>query len=237
MKFILIVLLTFSSVCYSQNQKSDVYTHQLFNNLLQKYVTSAGLVNYSGLKQDEKSLNRYLNELSKSKPDNSSNRNGTLAYWINAYNAFTLKLILDNYPLKSITNLNSGKPWDVKWITLGNEKYSLNNIENDIIRSVYKDNRIHFALNCAAISCPPLLNKAFTSYNIEELLDTQTRNFINSQANDLSSTKIKVSKVFEWYKKDFGDVTTFINKYSKTKINSNALISYKEYNWNLNRSK
>ena len=237
MKFILIVLLTFSSVCYSQNQKSDVYTHQLFNNLLQKYVTSAGSVNYSGLKQDEKSLNRYLNELSKSKPDNSSNRNGTLAYWINAYNAFTLKLILDNYPLKSITDLNSGKPWDVKWIALGNKKYSLNNIENDIIRSVYKDARIHFALNCAAISCPPLLNKAFTSYNIEELLNTQTRNFINSKANDLGSTKIKVSKVFEWYKKDFGDVTIFINKYSKTKINSNALISYKEYNWNLNRSK
>ena len=237
MKFILIILLTFSSVCYSQNKKSDVYTHQLFNNLLQKYVTSAGSVNYSGLKQDEKSLNRYLNELSKSKPDNSSNRNGTLAYWINAYNAFTLKLILDNYPLKSITELNSGKPWDVQWIALGNKKYSLNNIENDIIRSVYKDARIHFALNCAAISCPPLLNKAFTSNNIEELLDTQTRNFINSQANDLSSTKIKLSKVFEWYKKDFGDVTIFINKYSKTKINSNALISYKEYNWNLNRSK
>ena len=237
MKFILIILLTFSSVCYSQNKKSDVYTHQLFNNLLQKYVTSAGSVNYSGLKQDEKSLNRYLNELSKSKPDNSSNRNGTLAYWINAYNAFTLKLILDNYPLKSITDLNSGKPWDVQWIALGNKKYSLNNIENDIIRSVYKDARIHFALNCAAISCPPLLNKAFTSNNIEELLDTQTRNFINSQANDLSSTKIKLSKVFEWYKKDFGDVTIFINKYSKTKINSNALISYKEYNWNLNRSK
>ena len=237
MKFILIILLTFSSVCYSQNKKSDVYTHQLFNNLLQKYVTSAGSVNYSGLKQDKKSLNRYLNELSKSKPDNSSNRNGTLAYWINAYNAFTLKLILDNYPLKSITELNSGKPWDVQWIALGNKKYSLNNIENDIIRSVYKDARIHFALNCAAISCPPLLNKAFTSNNIEELLDTQTRNFINSQANDLSSTKIKLSKVFEWYKKDFGDVTIFINKYSKTKINSNALISYKEYNWNLNRSK
>ena len=237
MKFILILLLTFSSVCYSQNQKSDVYTHQLFNNLLQKHVTSAGSVNYSGLKQDEKSLNRYLNELSKNIPDNSSSRNGTLAYWINAYNAFTLKLILDNYPLKSITDLNKGKPWDVKWIALGNKKYSLNNIENDIIRSVYKDARIHFALNCAAISCPPLLNKAFTSNNIEELLYTQTRNFINSQANDLSLTKIKVSKVFEWYKKDFGDVTTFINKYSKTKINSNALISYKDYNWNLNRNK
>ena len=237
MKFILILLLTFSSLCYSQKRKSDEYTHQLLNSLLQKYVTSAGSVNYSGLKQDEKSLDRYLNELSKSIPDNSSNRNESLAYWVNAYNAFTLKLIIDNYPLKSITELNSGKPWDVKWITLGNKKYSLNNIENDIIRPVYKDARIHFALNCAAISCPPLLNKAFNSYNIEELLDTQTRNFINSQANDLGSTKIKVSKVFEWYKKDFGDVTTFINKYSKTKINNNALISYKEYNWNLNRSK
>jgi hypothetical protein len=236
MKFIFIILLTFSTVCYSQKSKSDDQTHQLFNNLLQKYVTSYGSVNYLALKQDEKSLDRYLNELSKNIPDNSSSRNVSLAYWINAYNAFTLKLILDNYPLKSITDLNNGKPWDVKWITLGNKKYSLNNIENDIIRPVYKDARIHFALNCAAISCPPLLNKAFTSNNIEELMDTQTRNFINSQANDLGSTKIKVSKVFDWYKKDFGDVTAFISKYSKTKINSNALISYKEYNWSLNKS-
>ena len=237
MKFIFIILLTFSSVCYSQKTKSDDQTHQLFNNLLQKYVTSYGSVNYLALKQDEKSLDRYLNELSKNIPDNLSSRNVSLAYWINAYNAFTLKLILDNYPLKSITDLNNGKPWDVKWITLGNKKYSLNNIENDIIRPVYKDARIHFALNCAAISCPPLLNKAFTSNNIEELMDTQTRNFINSQANDLGSTKIKVSKVFDWYKKDFGNVTAFISKYSKTKINSNAIISYKEYNWDLNKSK
>lgn len=237
MKSILIILLTFSSLCYGQKSKFDDQTHQQFNNLLQKYVTSTGSVNYLGLKQDEKTLDKYLNELSKNIPDNSSSRNASLAYWINTYNAFTLKLILDNYPLKSITDLNNGKPWDVKWITLANKKYSLNNIENDIIRPVYKDARIHFVLNCAAISCPPLLNKAFTSNNLEEFMEASTRSFINSQANDLSSTKIKISKVFDWYKKDFGDVTAFISKYSKTKINTNALISYKEYNWNLNKNK
>ncbi len=237
MKSILILLVTFSSLCYGQERRSNDEIHQPFNNLLQKYVTSTGSVNYLGLKQDEKILDKYLNELSKNIPDNSYSRNASLAYWINAYNAFTLKLILDNYPLKSITDLNNGKPWDVKWITLGNKKYSLNNIENDIIRPGYKDGRIHFALNCAAISCPPLLNKAFTANNLEELLEARTSSFINSQANDLGATKITVSKVFDWYKKDFGDVNAFINKYSKTKINKNAFISYKEYNWNLNKNK
>jgi len=237
MKFIIIILLSFSSLCYGQKSILNEAIHTPYHNLLQKYVTSTGLVNYSGLKKDEKTLDRYLSELSKNTPDNLTTRKAALAYWINAYNAFTLKLILNNYPLNSITDIHNGKPWDVKWITLGNKKYSLNNIENDIIRPVYKDGRIHFVLNCAAISCPPLLNQAFTSNNLEEQMDARTRDFINSGANDLASAKIKVSKVFDWYRKDFGDVTTFINKYSRVKVNNNALISYKDYNWNLNKSK
>lgn len=229
--------MTFSSVCFAQKSKPDDGLHQPFDNLLQKYVRTTGQVDYSGLKQDENILDKYLNDLSKNVPDNSSGRNVSLAYWINAYNAFTLKLILENYPVKSINDLYKGKPWDVKWINLGSKKYSLNNIENDIIRPVHKDARIHFVLNCAAVSCPPLLNKAFTANNLEALMESRTRNFINSTANELGSTKVKISKVFDWYKKDFGDVITFINRYSKTKISNNALISYKEYNWNLNKSK
>lgn len=229
--------MTFTGLCYGVNSRSDDQSHQIFNSLLRKYVNSSGSVNYSGLKQDKNTLKKYLNELSKNTPDHSWSKNASLAYWINAYNAFTLKLIVDNYPLKSITDLNNGKPWDVKWITLGNKKYSLNTIEHDIIRPAYNDARIHFALNCAAISCPPLLNQAFTANNIDQLLDVRTKSFINSSANDLSTSKIKVSKIFDWYKKDFGDVAAFINKYSKTKINGNAIVSFKEYNWNLNSSK
>ncbi len=209
-------------------------SHQLFNDLLQKYVSNEGKVNYKGLKNDKTALNAYITTLAKQIPDNTWNKNAALAYWINAYNAFTLKLIVDNYPVKSITNLGGGKPWDVKNIELAGKKYSLNNIENDIIRPTYKDARIHFAVNCAAVSCPPLSNAAFTEENINDLLNTRTKNFINSPANTITASKIKISKIFDWYKADFGDVTVFINKYSTIKAKDNSSIEYNEYNWNLN---
>ena len=142
--------------------------------------------------------------------------------------------MLKNYPLKSITDLDAGKPWDVAWIELGGKKYSLNNIENDIIRPQYKEPRIHFAVNCAAKSCPPMNNAAFTEANLNELLDSRTKNFINSSANDISAASIKISKIFDWYKDDFGTVINFLNKYSNTKINSGAKIEYKNYDWSLN---
>lgn len=213
----------------------DEVSHELFNTLLQKYVTPTGAVNYKGLKSEKKTLEQYIAELAKQIPDNSWSKKASLAYWINAYNAFTLKLIIDNYPVKSIMNLNGGKPWDVKWIVLDGKKYSLNNIENDIIRPKYKDARIHFAVNCAAISCPPLANVAFNESNIDELLDSRTKNFINSKSNDLTNAKrIKLSNIFDWYKADFGDIAAFLNKYSKDKIEKNASINYNDYNWALN---
>ena len=93
-------------------------SHQAFNNLLQKYVSNDGKVNYKGLKNDKAALETYITTLAKQIPDNTWSKNAALAYWINAYNAFTLKLIVDNYPVKSITNLSGGKPWDVKNIEL-----------------------------------------------------------------------------------------------------------------------
>ena len=220
-------------------QKSELtqpanISHQAFNNLLQKYVSNDGKVNYKGLKNDKTALETYLTILAKKIPDNTWNKNAALAYWINAYNAFTLKLIVDNYPLKSITNLSGGKPWDVKNIELAGKKYSLNNIENDIIRPTYKDARIHFAVNCAAVSCPPLSNIAFTEANINGLLNTRTKLFINSSANTITASKIKISKIFDWYKADFEDVPAFINKYSTIKTITNTGIEFNDYNWNLN---
>ncbi len=231
---ILMTLLIFvATACSAQTGKGE-QTHQIFNGLLQKYVSATGAVNYAGLKKDQKALDTYLNELAEATPTASWSKNAALAYWLNAYNAFTLKLIVDNYPLKSIKDLDKGKPWDVKRITLGNKKYSLNNIENDIIRPGYKDPRIHFAVNCAAVSCPPLYNKAFTAGNVNALLEMRTRSFINSSANDLSASKIKISRVFDWYGEDFENVTAFVKKYSKTPVNANASVSFKEYNWSLN---
>ena len=149
--------------------------------------------------------------------------------------AFTVKLIVDNYPLESITKLHGGKPWDHKWIKLGDKTYTLNNIENDILRPQYKDARVHFAVNCAAKSCPPLLNRAWNKRNVSSYYEKQAKAFVNnSNYNKISADKVEISKIFEWYAADFGDLITYLNKYSKTKINPGAKISYIEYDWKLN---
>lgn len=209
--------------------------HSRWNTLLQKHVTAAGKVNYSGFKKDQAQLKAYLDELAANPVQDSWSRSDKMAYWINVYNAFTIKLIVDNYPVSSITKLHGGKPWDVKWIKLGNSTYSLNEVENDILRPKYKDARIHFAVNCAAKSCPPLLNRAWTGENLNSYLEKQTKAFINNSAyNTISAKKAEVSKIFEWYAADFGDLVEFLNKYSETRINNGAKVTYKEYDWALN---
>ena len=211
-------------------------THQAFDAILKKYVSSSGAVNYKGLKNDASKLDAYISKLEKVKVKDLSGRNEKMAFWINAYNAYTLKLITKNYPLSSITKLDGGKPWDTKWINLDGRSLSLNNIENDILRPQYKDARIHFAVNCAAKSCPPLLNKAWTAQNLESNFQTQTRKFVNdSSFNKISDKKVEISKIFEWYGEDFGNLVNFLNKYSSTKINSDAKINFVEYDWALNQ--
>ncbi len=209
--------------------------HSRWNNLLQKHVSSSGSVNYKGIVADRSDLESYCEDLASNPISPDWSRGEKMAYWINAYNAFTVKLIIDNYPVAKITDLENGKPWDKKWIKLGSKTYSLNQIENDILRPEYKEARIHFAVNCAAKSCPPLLNKAWTAQNLEQNFEIQTRAFINNaKYNQVSGENAKLSKIFDWYGEDFGDLKAFINKYSKTKIGSEAEIGFMKYNWNLN---
>ena len=208
--------------------------HSLFNDLLSSYVSTSGVVNYKGLKSVESKLNAYLENLDANAPSDSWSKHEQLAYWMNAYNAFTIKLILNNYPVNQITDLHGGKPWDQKWISLGGKTYSLNDIEHSIIRPRFKDPRIHFAVNCAAKSCPPLLNKAYTGENVDSELTKVTRAFVNSSSNKLSSSSIQLSKIFEWYAEDFGNLIEFLNQYATEKVNSNAKIGYLPYNWDLN---
>lgn len=208
--------------------------HSIFAELLSSYVTNNGDVNYKGLKASEAKLDSYLSELDKNSPQADWSKNERLAYWMNAYNAFTIKLILDNYPVSKITDLHGGKPWDLKWITLGSKSYSLNNIEHDIIRPTFNDPRIHFAVNCAAKSCPPLLNKAYTGDNVNRLLNNVTKAFVNSNSNQISGNSVQLSKIFEWYAVDFGNIIDFLNQYSAKKIDSSAKIGYLDYNWSLN---
>ncbi|MEM1322447.1 MAG: DUF547 domain-containing protein [Bacteroidota bacterium] len=217
-------------------EEVHIFNHDAFDALLRKYVSASGKVDYKGFKSAEKALDAYIMDLRAHPIRDNWSRNSKMAYWINAYNAFTIKLILKNYPVSSITKLHGGKPWDVKWIEIGANIYSLNNIENDILRPQYKDARIHFAVNCAAKSCPPLLNRAWTPNNLESYFEKQAKAFINNpQYNTISANEVKISKIFEWYAGDFGNIIDYLNKYAKTKINAGAKVTYMEYDWALNR--
>jgi len=207
--------------------------HTAFHELLSANVNN-GNVNYKAFKAESQKLDGYLDMLSNADVSKLT-KSEKLAFWINAYNANTIKKIIDNYPVQSITDLDGGKPWDTKWIKIDNRTLSLNNIENDIIRPTFNEPRIHFAVNCAAISCPPILNKAWSAGNLNTYLEQQAKSFINDENfNVITPKSIKISKIFDWYKEDFGDIITFLNKYSDTKINSDASVEYLEYNWKLN---
>jgi len=231
--FLLVAFLcAFSARGLSQDAVTD---HAGLDSLLRKYVSDAGKVNYKGLKSDKEALYAYCRALSDTPPHEGWTREEKMAYWINAYNAFTLKLIVDNYPTKSILNFDGGKTWDVKRIRIGDKKYSLNNIENDILRPQFKDPRIHFAINCAAKSCPPLRNRAYAAATLDSTLEARTKAFINNPAfNTITASKARVSRIFEWYAADFGDLKKFLNKYADVYIKDQLKITFIEYQWDLN---
>ena len=210
--------------------------HSQWDKLLKKYVDKEGFVDYVGFKKDVASLDSYLKMLSKNQPNEDWSVQELLAYYINLYNAGTVRLIVENYPVKSIKDLS--RPWSKDRVYVGDKKISLNVIEHGILRKM-DEPRIHFALNCASISCPKLLNEAYTASKINEQLERASKEFIDSDKNDISASNLKISSLFDWYRKDFKvngktDVIGFINQYSSIKINPNANISYLDYNWNLN---
>ena len=211
----------------------------VYNQVLTNFVSSTGNVNYAGIKTNRTMLSQATKHFEENPPQSSWSSNQKLAFWINAYNLYTIELVVDNYPVASIKDINGGKPWDKKFINLDGRTLSLNDIENNIIRKDFNEPRIHFAVNCASISCPKLLNKAYTAGNLNTLLESQTKRFINDNAmNALSENSAQISNIFDWYKVDFtknGSVIDFLNKYANTTINSSAKISYKDYNWNLNK--
>ena len=209
--------------------------HKQWNDLVQKHVSGKGNVDYKGFKKDAAALQSYLNVLAKNLPEKSWSKNAVLAYWINAYNAYTVKLILDHYPVKSIKKIDS--PWDNEFFTLGSKKYSLGEIEHKILRKM-NEPRIHFAINCASFSCPNLANEAYTETELEKQLETVARSFVNDKTkNTITPDKIEISSIFDWFSGDFktkGTLIDYLNKYSSTKINKSAKVKFKEYNWNLN---
>jgi hypothetical protein len=222
--FILFPFLSIAQVNYSA-----------YDAMLKQYVNTSGVVNYTGLKKVEAGFKKSVEDFKSKTPGATASKEEQLAYWINVYNAETIKLVLANFPLKSIQNLDGGKPWDVKRIKAGSSIYSLNDIENMIIRPKFNDPRVHFALNCGAKSCPPLLNSAYQAVSLNSTLDKQARNFINSPLNGTITAKsMTISKIFEWYAKDFGNIVTFVNKYSNTKVEAAVKPVFNTYNWSLN---
>ncbi len=220
------------------NQAENFHDYIQWSAFLSQHVSSSGKVNYAKIKTNMKQLNAVIERFQKNLPSTSWSPKQRLAYWINAYNLFTLKLVADNYPISSITKI-SAKPWDKKFISLGEKTLSLNDIEHKKIRAKHNEPRIHFALNCASESCPILYNKAYTAKNLSYQLTKQTKRFLADKSkNDFSDpNNIKISSIFDWYKEDFikkeGSVIAFINKYRTDQL-TNPKISYLEYLWGLN---
>ncbi|WP_295834242.1 DUF547 domain-containing protein [uncultured Winogradskyella sp.] len=227
-----------SSRFHQDLKKHERSLHFLFDELLKKYVSDNGNVDYEGFKNSREKLLGYISilqntfpKLDKLKPSKEQK----LAYWINAYNALTIDLILQNYPLKSIKDID--KPWDQRLWKFGNKWLNLNDIEHQILRKM-DEPRIHFAIVCASFSCPKLQNTAFTVSDIETQLTTATKEFLDdSTKNYISQNNLRLSKILKWFAKDFktnGSLIDFLNKYTEIEISSKAKKSFKDYNWDLN---
>jgi hypothetical protein len=158
-----------------------------------------------------------------------------LAYYINLYNAGTVKLIVDHYPVESIKDIPNR--WDKEWIKVGSDVLSLNDIEHKILRKM-NEARIHFAINCASYSCPKLLNSAFTAENMEGQLHQAALDFINDpKRNQFEGNTAYLSKIFKWYKGDFTEnrsLREYINPYVDRSLPEDVKIEYLEYDWSLN---
>lgn len=226
-----IILLAISSLI-STFQKRSI--HERWNIELNKYVDQKGRVNYIEWNKNEEGLNAYIIILKKNHPQKFWTKNQIKTYWINAYNALTVKAILNNYPINSIRDIKN--VWSDKVINYSFKSYSLDEIEHEILRKM-DDPRIHFAINCASISCPKLLNSAYMPNKIEKQLEDSTRLFLlDSTKNIILKKEIKLSKIFLWFKKDFinnEQLMSFIEKYSLIQLDD-PKVKYFPYDWNLN---
>lgn len=191
---------------------------------------------------DRKRLDRYLVKLAQLDP-RQLNRQEQFAYWVNLYNALTVQLILDNYPLNSITQLGglfSFGPWDQDIIAINQINLSLNDIEHRILRPIWQDKRIHYAVNCASLGCPNLMTQAFTSSNTPQLLAQAEAAFLRSDKGvAINGEQLQLSSIFDWYASDFGGKKALLNYLERFRpeiTQTNKKPSY-QYNWALNEAK
>lgn len=255
MKIPMHLLLSLTLLCHvcctyasTPDSIAPAISHTIWDELLHRHVKTDGFVDYQGMIRDSAMLQQYLDVLSAAQPNAGNwSREEKMAFWINAYNAFTVKLIVDHYPVESIKDIKRGIPfvntvWDIKFISIGGKKYDLNNIEHSILRPDFKDARVHAAINCASYSCPVLRAEAYVPERLDEQLTDAMRRFVNDPLrNRVSAKTAEVSEIFKWFRGDFvreaGSIRSYLNRYANTKLDANGRISYIDYRWKLNDAK
>lgn len=240
-----VACLLLSAPAPSPAEVQDIHT--IWSNLLDKHVEN-GVVDYQGMKADEATLDAYLEILDATDPATLP-ENKRLALYINAYNSYTVKLILNHFEkgsppesIKDIGGFFSG-PWKIEFCRIGGEIYTLDEIEHEIIRPVFQDPRVHFAVNCASKSCPPLISRAYRGHDLDRQLTENTVNFINdSKFNYLDGSTLYLSRIFKWFSEDFEDgILDFVTTYARGELKERLRefgdevdIRYLDYDWSLN---
>lgn len=231
---------------YEANPSGPTFDHSVFDALLSNHVDDDGWVDYEGLQAEVVDLDAYIRSVAEA-PFDEMGRDQKLALLINAYNAFTLRLILDHYPVGSIFDIPAEERWDaVRWDVGGNQ-WSLSQIEHEQIRPKFIEPRIHFALVCAAVGCPKLRNEAYEAERLDEQLEGQTE-YVHRGDRwfrfDPASGVVELTQLYSWYGGDFvqvaGSVLKYAARYSpdlKKSLDGGAepSIHWLNYDWSLNR--
>ena len=236
-----------ASFLFSQLEYSKENAYEALSETLSSYIDKDGNVDYKEILRNPYSINEYIEFIKqvspRSNPELFKSKNDIIAYWINTYNALIIKIMIDNPEVSSILDISFKHAIFWKKHLVGGEKISLNTIEHKILRKEIKDPRIHFAINCGSVSCPPLGERIFDGIDLDKQLDNKAYNFINNGVDvriDFSNKVIYLNKIFKWYKKDFGDLRSYICSYLDSLEDCNILseykISYDKYDWDANRS-
>lgn len=233
----------------TEEKKPVAFDHSAFDALLKKHVRfDKGRVDYAALKKEEAALDAYLKTIADVDLEKCE-RHDKMALLINAYNAYTLKLILENYPkIKSIRDIE--EPWKTVRYTVGGEEVSLDNIEHNLLRPIFKDPRIHFAVNCASIGCPSLADFAYTGEKLEEQLELAMKTAVATDRYvEVKKDELWVSSIFKWYGEDFtkedwkpraDTIPAFLTGYAEgekksfLEKNPEVEVNFLDYDWALN---